>query len=97
MEVLKPYREKIDVIDEKLVALLQQRFDIVHQVAEVKARENIAPILPDRIDEVCDHVQELAARGNLDPQFVKSLWGLMIEHACDLEHAFISKQKKAAR
>lgn len=91
MRALEPYREQIDALDCQLVTLLAERFAVVQQVAQVKAREGIAPILPERIEEVCAHVEALAAEKGLDPDFVRGLWRAMIEHACALEQAHIDQ------
>ena len=82
MEILKPYREKIDALDEKLVDLLRERFDIIHEVAAVKARENIPAVLEDRVREVIDNA---AGKGGIHTDEIRELYTLLVTISCDLE------------
>ena len=65
MEVLKPYRVRINVIDEQILQLLQRRYDVIEEVAKIKARDNIPAFLQDRIDEVRENAARLAAEKGL--------------------------------
>ncbi|PZP56684.1 MAG: chorismate mutase [Micavibrio aeruginosavorus] len=82
MEVLKPYRTKIDALDDKIVDLLKQRFDIIQEVGALKARENIPAILEDRVREVIDRAGERAGSHENE---IREIYTLMVTIACDLE------------
>ena len=82
MEVLKPYRARIDDLDDKIVDLLRQRFDIIHEVAVIKARENIPAVLEDRVREVIDRA---GTRAGLHKDEVRELYTLLVTICCDLE------------
>ena len=98
MEILKPYRDRIDALDEEIIDLLRKRYDVIEEVAEVKLREGIASVLQDRVDEVREHAAALAAGKGLDEDFIRNLYEQLIEHSCDLEEQIIQarKAKKAS-
>ncbi len=91
MEVLKPYREKIDKIDRQLVELLVQRYEVIDQVCEVKKREAIPAVLQDRIEEVLDHVADHAHGKGLNEVLIRNLWRQLIEDACQRETQFLKE------
>lgn len=94
-EELHEYRRQIDALDNQIVALLAQRFEIVRAVGQLKARENIPVVQGARVEEVKDRVAEMASRQNLDPQMVRDIYQRMIDHAHDLEDNFKSVGKTA--
>jgi chorismate mutase-like protein len=93
MEILKPYRARINAIDEQIIQLLRRRYDVIEEVAIIKARENIPPVLHDRIDEVRENAASLAAEKGLDENFIRTLYTQIIDHSCALEEARIRKIK----
>ncbi len=91
MEVLKPYRARIDALDDKIVDLLVQRFDIIREVGPLKYREGIAPILQDRVDEVRERNADHGARRGIDRDFMRRLYALIIDESCALEQRIADK------
>jgi len=87
MKTLEDYRRDIDALDEKIVALIVERFGIVHQVGELKAREGIAVVQSVRAQAVKDRVAALAQAQGLDGELLRAIYALMIDHAHVLEHA----------
>ena len=88
MEILKPYRKRIDDLDDKIVDLLCEREGIIREVAELKGREGIPAYLNDRIDEVRErNATRAAAKGmkGTDPQLIRKLYHAIIEYSCQLE------------
>ena len=83
--LLAPYRAKIDALDSQIVALLGQRFDVVRDVAALKAQNGIAPILPDRIEEVVQRARANAEKAGVDPKLVEQIYRIVIDSACKLE------------
>lgn len=94
-EELHEYRRQIDVLDNQIVALLAQRFEIVRAVGRLKARENIPVVQGARVEEVKDRVAEMASLQNLDPQMVRDIYQRMIDHAHDLEGTITHKETGA--
>jgi len=84
-EILAPYRKEIDDLDKELVALLVKRYQIVRQVANLKGQYDIPSVLPDRVDEVRDNAARMAQEQGLNGEFVRNLYTMMIDYACNLE------------
>lgn len=82
MEILKPYRKKIDELDARIVDLLSQRFNIIHDVAALKKREGIPAVLEDRVREVIDNASAKAGRHEDE---IRELYTLLVTISCDLE------------
>lgn len=93
MEILKAYRERINIIDEEIIQLLRRRYDVIEEVAALKARENIPAVLPDRVDEVREKAAGRAAEKGLDAGFIRELYTRIIEHSCALEETRIIEIK----
>jgi chorismate mutase len=91
MKTLEDYRAEIDVIDEQMVDLLVKRFDVVHAVGELKARENIAVVQSARAQAVKDRVAAMAQARGLDGDLLRAIYTLIIDHAHKVEWA---KEKK---
>lgn len=88
-EVLKPFRERIDALDNQIVDLLVQRYDIVREVAKVKGEHNIPTVAEDRIKEVINHVGDRAGEKNED--IVCEIYALMIAIAHDVEDEVLGR------
>jgi 4-amino-4-deoxychorismate mutase len=89
-DTLAELRADIDAIDRELVALLARRFTVVHRVAVVKKRDGLPAVLPERIAVVKRQARALAENAGLSPDFVESLYHLIIEEACRLEEEFLA-------
>ncbi|MBI2233941.1 MAG: chorismate mutase [Micavibrio aeruginosavorus] len=94
MEILKPYRVRIDALDDRIVDLLIERIGIIREVGHLKARENIPAVLPDRVVEVRERAATRAAIKGLDPDLVRQLYTILIDYSCNLEEEI--KKEKAA-
>lgn len=92
MEILKPYRERIDALDDQIVDLLVERVSVVREVANVKAQENISVVLTDRVNEVCERNAKRAEIKGLDGNLVRDLYIRLIDHAHDLESSIVRKK-----
>ena len=91
MEVLKPYRARIDAVDDQIIDLLAIRLGIIREVGHVKAAQNIAPILPDRVVEVRERCAARASELGVDADLVRTLYDRIIGFSCDMEQDIISK------
>lgn len=93
MEILKPYRARIDALDDKIVDLLKNRLDIIHEVAALKARENIPAVLESRVREVIDRAGIRAGRHEDE---VREIYTLLVTICCDLEEKLIPQHTEIA-
>ena len=87
MQVLKPFRDQIDAIDDQIVALMAKRFDLIRDVAAVKKKEGIPAVIEDRIREVVDRAGDNAGPENED--MVREIYIMMVAVCCDLEEQLI--------
>lgn len=97
MEILKPYRARIDDLDRQIIDLLRQRYDVIEEVGHLKAHEGIEAILQDRVDEVRENAARMGAEKGLDEDFIRKLYAQLIEHSCDLEDKIKSNLKEKAK
>ena len=96
MEILKPYRERIDALDDQLVDLLVAREGIIKEVAHIKVKHDIPAILQDRVDEVRNRCISRAEEQGASPEIVEELYTQLIKFSCDLEEK-IAQEIKALK
>lgn len=87
MQALKPFRDRIDALDDEIVALMVKRFDIIREVAAFKKAQNIPAIIEDRIREVVDRAG--ANAGPEDEDMIREIYIMLVAVACDLEEQII--------
>jgi isochorismate pyruvate lyase len=95
--MLAPYRAKIDAQDAQIVALLGERFGVIRDVAKLKAEHGIAPILPERVEQVVQHAREKAEKAGVDPKLVEQIYRIIIDTACKQEEEYASAQQVKAQ
>lgn len=81
-QVLKKHRQKIDKIDRQLLKLLGDRFDVVRDVAKVKIKHDIPAFLGGRVNEVRNNAVKLGILYGIDPDFVRTLYTMLIYQSC---------------
>jgi len=84
-EKMKPFRQRIDDLDDRIIDLLAQRTDIIREVAQFKYDEDIPAVLQDRVDEVRERAATAAAARNVDEDTVRAMYRILIRYSCDLE------------
>lgn len=89
MNVLTPFRSEIDRIDDQIIDLLAQRFQVCRHVAHVKMQQGIAVRLPGRIEQVKQRCADRAAAQGVDHAFVLDLYDRIIEQTCRTEEAIL--------
>ncbi len=90
---LADHRRRLDEIDGALLELLGRRIDIGRRVAEYK-RDNDVPVMqPSRVQQVLDRVAADAAGHHLDPEFVRSLYRLIIDEMCRVEDEIVDDRR----
>jgi prephenate dehydrogenase/chorismate mutase len=82
-------RAQIDGIDEQLVSLLGARMRICEAVAGHKAREGIPVMQRARVEGVLRRCSERAVVHGLQPQFVRSVYEVVIAATCAREHEIV--------
>lgn len=82
--VLAECRARIDAVDEEVVALLARRMEVVDSVIALKRERGIPALLPERVDEVLDHVRAVAEAKNCPPDLAEVVYRAVI--AWTIEH-----------
>jgi chorismate mutase-like protein len=93
--LLEPYRKKIDALDDKIIDLLIERENIIKQVAELKGREGIPAVIPERVEEVRERSADRADAHGLDPDLVRKLYTLIIDYSCELENQLMDQESSS--
>lgn len=95
-KTLKPYRMRIDQIDQQIIDLLRQRYDVIEEVGHLKTHKNIPAVLQDRVDEVRERAAGMAAEKGLDEDFIRNIYAQIIDHSCALEETIRDALEKKA-
>jgi 4-amino-4-deoxychorismate mutase len=82
---LEPFRERLDRIDERIAALLGERFEICREVARFKRAHEIPMMQPDRVALVRERYLRRGADANLPADFTAELFEVLIAATCKLE------------
>ncbi len=85
LKSLEEYRADIDRLDNAIVDLLVERFQIVASVGRLKARDGIAVVQSARAEQVKERVAAMASAKGLDGDLLRDIYTLMIDHAHVLE------------
>lgn len=80
-------RAQIDRLDDELIGLLAKRVDACCSIGAIKSDAGVPVMQEDRVHTVKERCAARAEELMLDPSFVVHLYGLIIEHACELETA----------
>ena len=98
---LRPFRGRIDALDDQIVALLGKRFGIVRRVAELKAAHDFPSYISDRVVKVRERNAKTGQKYGIDPDFMRMLYSLVIYQSCAVEdmikYARKSKKKPTAK
>lgn len=91
-EILKPFRARIDSLDDRIVDLLVERLGVIREVAAIKSEHKIPVVLEDRLKEVIDRVGDRAGEDNED--MVCEIYALILAISCDLEEEMTTGEPK---
>jgi isochorismate pyruvate lyase len=81
---LAEIREKIDILDKKIINLLAERSKCVKEAAKFKTTvEDVKA--PDRVEQVITKVRKLAVEDGLDPDIAEETYRTLIKCFIDYE------------
>jgi len=84
-EALTPLRQRIDELDARIVALLNERADVVVKIGQIKRETGVTPIYaPDREQVVLDRIRQ-ANKGPLPHACVEAIWRELMSGSFALE------------
>ena len=92
MEIMKPFRKRIDDLDDQIIDLLVQRTEIIREVADFKYKNNIPAVLQDRVDEVRERCATRAAENGIDADTIRTMYAALIKYSCDLEEELMAEK-----
>lgn len=84
-------REKIDLIDDDLMKLLEQRIDLVREIAKIKARQNMTIVQPKRWEEKVKNQMEHAQKLGISKDFIKELFEKIHAESVRIQETLINK------
>ncbi|XHR27778.1 MAG: prephenate dehydratase [Chthoniobacteraceae bacterium] len=89
--MLTPIRKKIDALDERLLELLNQRAELVHEVGEVKRRNGGAIFAPDREETLLRSLEKRNAKlgGRLPASAVRAIYREIMSASYQLEKGLV--------
>nr|WP_241386848.1 chorismate mutase family protein [Rhodococcus sp. CH91] len=94
---LDDLRAELDAIDGALLDDVRARLEVCTRVAELKQRHGLDVLQPGRMEVVHRRAQDYAQRHGISGDFVRSLYGLLIDEACRLEDRIVSGADPAER
>ncbi|MDY7065941.1 hypothetical protein PsexTeo8_23950 [Pseudomonas extremaustralis] len=92
--LLQPKRDQLDRINNHLVDLLCERMNVCMAIAELKAVHDIPMMQPQRIIQVMNQLKIKSMRVGLNPDYVKSIFKLIIKETCIQEDHLIQQRRK---
>lgn len=78
-EVLAGYRARIDALDDQLIRLLAERFEITKAVGAHKAEVGLPPADPGREAEQVARLRAIAEEVGMDPAFSEQVFRLIVD------------------
>lgn len=80
---MKPFRDRINAVDDQIVDLLVERYKIIREVGSFKEANNIPTVIEERVKEVINRVGDRAGEDFED--FICEVYALIIAIAHDVE------------
>ena len=90
---LKKWRDELDKIDEKILKILADRFQITKKIGEYKNKHSLNPFDAEREKEIFKNKNISAKNLNLDQIIVKKIFKIIIKKVKE-NHKKIKKNKK---
>lgn len=86
-QALQAFRDRIDELDDQLVRLLAERFEITKSVGSYKAAEGLPPADPKREKEQIERLRAIAEETGMDGAFSEKVFRLIVDevirhHVC---------------
>ncbi len=76
---LAGFRDRIDELDDRLIRLLAERFEITKAVGAYKAEAGLPPADPNREAEQVARLRAIATDAGMDPAFSEKVFRLIVD------------------
>jgi chorismate mutase len=83
-------RERIDRIDEEILAALVRRFEVTSRVGELKAQRGLDSVDPVREQEKLQHLRALAEQKGLNSRLVHDLFQMVFDEVVKNHRSYLS-------
>jgi 4-amino-4-deoxychorismate mutase len=93
---LEPFRRRLDELDEEIVRLLGERFEVCRRVALHKREHDIPMMQPERVVAVRERYLRRGAQRGLPADFTAELFELLIAATCKMEDELIDAPEEPA-
>ncbi|MGH2831914.1 MAG: chorismate mutase [Solirubrobacteraceae bacterium] len=90
-EGLKPFRDRLDLLDQEITRLLGERFQVCREVAQYKREHEIPMMQPERVRQVRQRYLRHGSEVELPEDFTAELFELLIAATCKLEDDLIGR------
>jgi 4-amino-4-deoxychorismate mutase len=97
MKNIEIFRQEIDTLDEELIQILAQRFDICRQVAIYKHHVGMLMMQPDRVNAVKARCSKLGEKHGVNPEFLRRLYELIINESCQIEDKLMQSSQAESK
>ena len=95
MSGLEPFRRRLDELDEEIVRLLGERFQVCREVAAYKREHDVPMMQPERVREVRERYLSRGRQRELPADFTAELFELLIAATCKMEDELIAEPTSA--
>jgi chorismate mutase len=87
---LESLRAQLDALDQVLLDTIRDRIRCCMRIAEVKRRNGVPMMQPDRIAIVQQRAASYAGEHGIDAEFLRHLYDLIIDETCRVEDLVIA-------
>ena len=84
-ELLKNYREQIDLLDKEIIYLLSRRFQILKQIWILKKENNIELLQKDRWEALLNDNIEVGKELLVSEGLIRDIWNRIHEESLGIE------------
>jgi chorismate mutase len=92
-------REKIDLIDQEIIAYLAKRTEVIREIGTYKTQNSVAIFQPQRWKQIKQTRPHWAENANLEPDFILTLYKLIHDESIRIQtsHPETSEDENAAK
>src|SRR5690606_4146532 len=90
--VLKDLRDELDALDDRILALLAERYRIRDRVMALKIAHDMPIIAQDRVEPMLSRLEARAAALHIPPEFARALYSLVLDYSHKYEEEFRNRK-----
>jgi chorismate mutase len=94
INLLEDLREKIDLMDTKLITMLAKRMRIAKKIGKYKKEKNITILQSNRWDEIVNSRLKLGIEKKLSEEFITKLFEIIHQESINNQNMVMNKGKR---